>query len=82
MLLRVAKSLSLIVFCCPGNDPFLAVVDTQIDFHRLSIHDRDFFCFVLSGEFCVDGNGDSKCLGMKSECESISDFPYNTFGSK
>ena len=67
MLLRVTKSLSLILFCWPGNHPFLAVVDTQIDHRKFSIHDGDFLCFVLNGELYVDGNGDSKCLGMKSD---------------
>ena len=82
MPLKVAKSLLMIVFYWPGNHPFLAVVDTQIDLHKLSIHDRDFLCFVPSGEFYVDGNGDSKCLDMNSECELTSDHPNNTFGSK
>ena len=66
----------------PGSHPFLSVVDTRIDHQKLSIYDCDFLRFVPSGELYVDGNGDSKCLGMKSECELISDLPINTFGSK
>ena len=37
---------------------------------------------LFAGELYVDGNCDSKCLGMKSECELISDLPNITFGSK
>ena len=52
--------------CWPGNHPFLAVVDTQIDHPKLLIHDRHFLCFVPSVEPYVVGNGYSNRLGMKS----------------
>ena len=80
-----AEGREVVIFDCvfwPCSHPFFSVVDTRIDHQKLSIYDRDFLRFVPSGELYVDSNGDSKCLGMKSECELISDLPNNTFGSK
>ena len=69
-------------FLLAWQSSVLAVVETQIDHQKSSINDFYFLCFVPNGELYVDGNGDSKCLGVKSECKLISDFPNNPFGSK
>ena len=60
------------------EDPTLAVADTKKDLKQLSKDGYDLLYFEPKGDLYVDGNGDSKGFGKKSEGGMIADLPNDT----
>ena len=60
------------------DDPTLAVADTKKDLKQLSKDGYDLLYFEPKGDLYVDGNGDSKGFGKKSEGGMIADLPNDT----
>ena len=61
-----------------AEDPTLAVADTKKDLKQLSKDGYDLLYFEPKGDLYVDGNGDSKGFGKKSEGGMIADLPNDT----
>ena len=61
-----------------AENPTLAIVDTKKDLKQLSKDGYDLLYFEPKGDLYVDGNGDSKGFGKKSEGGMIADFPNET----
>ena len=57
------------------EDPTLAIADTKKDLKQLSKEGYDLVYFEDKGHLYVDGNGDSKGFGKKSEGGIIADLP-------
>ena len=60
------------------EDPTLAIADTKKDLKQLSKDGYDLLYFEPKGDLYVDGNGDSKGFGKKSEGGMIADLPNDT----
>ena len=60
------------------EDPTLAIADTKKELKQLSKDGYDLLYFEPSGDLYVDGNGDSKGFGKKSEGGMIADLPNET----
>ena len=60
------------------EDPTLAVADTKEDLKQLSKDCYDLLYFEPKGDLYVDGNGDSKGFGKKSEGGMIADLPNDS----
>jgi len=60
------------------EDPSLAIADTKKDLKQLSRDGYDLLYFEPKGDLYVDGNGDSKGFGKKSEGGMIADLPNDT----
>ena len=59
-------------------DPTLAIADSKKDLKQLSKDGYDLLYFESKGDLYVDGNGDSKGFGKKSEGGMIVDLPNDT----
>ena len=64
------------------EDPTLAIADTKKDLKQLSKDGYDLLYFEPKGDLYVDGNGDSKGFGKKSEGGMIADLPNDTILSE
>ena len=60
------------------EDPTLAIADTKKELKQLSKDGYDLLYFEPKGDLYVDGNGDSKGFGKKSEGGMIADLPNET----
>ena len=60
------------------KDPTLAIADTKKDLKQLSKDGYDLLYFEPKGDLYVDGNGDTKGFGKKSEGGMIADLPNDT----
>ena len=60
------------------EDPSLAIAETKKDLKQLSKEGFDLVYFEDKGDLYVDGNGDSKGFGKKSEGGMIADLPNDT----
>ena len=60
------------------EEPTLAVADTKNNLKQLSKDGYDLLYFEPKGDLYVDGNGDSKGFGKKSEGGIIADLPKDT----
>ena len=60
------------------EDPTLAIADTKKELKQLSKDGYDLLYFEPKGDLYVDGNGDSKGFGKKSEGGMIADLPNDT----
>ena len=60
------------------EDPEMAVADTKKELKQLSKEGYDLVYFEDKGDLYVDGNGDSKVFGKKSEGGVIVDLPNGT----
>lgn len=60
------------------GDPSLAIADTKKDLKQLSKEGHDLLYFEPKCDLYVDGNGDSKGFGKKSEGGIIADLPKDT----
>ena len=60
------------------ENPTLAIADTKKDLKQLSKDGYDLLYFEPKGDLYVDGNGDSKGFGKKSEGGMIADLPNET----
>ena len=56
----------------------LAIADTKKELKQLSKDGYDLIYFEPKGDLYVDGNGDSKGFGNKSEGGMIADLPNGT----
>ncbi len=65
-----------------AEDPTLAIADTKKDLKQLSKEGYDLVYFEDKGDLYVDGNGDSKGFGKKSEGGVIADLPNDTILSE
>ena len=61
-----------------AENPTLAIADTKKDLRELSKDGYDLLYFEPKGDLYVDGNGDSKGFGKKSEGGMIADLPNDT----
>jgi hypothetical protein len=61
-----------------AEDPTMAIADTKKDLRELSKDGYDLLYFEPKGYLYVDGNGDSKGFGKKSEGGMIADLPNET----
>lgn len=61
-----------------NEDPTLAIADTKKELKQLSKYGYDLLYFEPKGDLYVDGNGDSKGFGKKSEGGMIADLPNDT----
>lgn len=59
-------------------DPSLAIAESKKELKSLAKEDYDLIYFEPKGDLYVDGNGDSKGFGKKSEGRMIADLPNNT----
>ena len=57
---------------------FLAIADTKRDLKRLSKDGYELLYFEPKGDLYIDGNGNSKGFGNKSEGGIIVDLPDGT----
>ena len=60
------------------EDPEMAVADTKKELKQLSKEGYDLVYFEDKGHLYVDGNGDSKGFGKKTEGGMIADLPNDT----
>ena len=65
-----------------NEDPTLAIADTKKELKQLSKYGYDLLYFEPKGDLYVDGNGDSKGFGKKSEGGMIADLPNDTILSE
>ena len=63
-------------------DPSLAVAQSKKELKSLAKDDYDLIYFEPKGDLYVDGNGDSKGFGKKSEGGMIADLPNDTILTK
>jgi hypothetical protein len=61
-----------------AEDPTMAIAETKKDLKELSKDGYDLLYFEPKGDLYVDGNGDSKGFGKKSEGGMIADLPNDT----
>ena len=66
------------VFGDLADDTTLAIADTKRNLKQLSKDGYDLLYFEPKGDLYVDGNGDSKGFGKKSEGGMIADLPNDT----
>ena len=59
-------------------DPSLAIAESKKELKSLAKEDYDLIYFEPKGDLYVDGNGDSKGFGNKSEGGMIADLPNDT----
>ena len=59
-------------------EPSLAIAESKKELKNLAKEDYDLICFEPKGDLYVDGNGDSKGFGNKSEGGMIADLPNDT----
>lgn len=64
------------------EDPTLAIADTKNDLKQLAKEGYDLLYFEDKGDLYVDGNGDSKGFGKKSEGGMSVDLPNDTILSE
>ena len=60
------------------KEPELAVVDSKKDLKKASKDGHDLIYFEPSGDLYVDGNGDAKGFGKKTEGGLLVDLPKDT----
>ncbi len=63
-------------------DPSLAIAESNKELKSLAKEDYDLIYFEPKGDLYVDGNGDSKGFGKKSEGGIIADLPNDTILSE
>ena len=62
----------------PASEPTLAIADSKKDMRKLSKNNYDLIYFEPKGDLYVDGNGQSRGFGNKSEGGLLADLPKNT----
>jgi hypothetical protein len=61
-----------------NSDPTFAIAESKKELKNLSKNGYDLLYFEPKGDLYIDGNGDSKGFGNKSEGGMITDLPDNT----